>query len=42
MDSLASTNWMAVTNAPVLVNGLNAVILEPAAPQAYYRLRRMK
>ena len=39
-DSLSNTNWTAVTNSPVLVNGQNTVILEPAAGQRYYRLQR--
>jgi len=41
-DSLTSTNWAAVTNAPVLVNGQNTVILDPTAPQRFYRLQRIR
>jgi len=40
--SLTSTNWIAVTNAPVLVNGQNTVILDPAAAQNFYRLQRVQ
>jgi len=39
-DSLTSTNWTPVTNAPVLVNGQHTVILDPTAAQRYYRLQR--
>jgi hypothetical protein len=35
-------NWTPVTNTPVLVNGQNAVILEPAAAQKSYRLQRVQ
>ena len=41
-DSLTSTNWTVVTNAPVLVNGQNAVILDPTAVQSFYRLQRIQ
>ena len=41
-DSLASTNWTPVTNAPVLVNSQNTVILDPAAAQRFYRLQRVQ
>jgi hypothetical protein len=41
-DSLTSTNWTPVTNAPVLVNGQNIVILEPAAAQEFFRLQRVQ
>jgi hypothetical protein len=41
-DSLTSTNWTPVTNAPVLVNGQNTVILDPMAAQKFYRLQRVQ
>jgi hypothetical protein len=41
-DSLTSTNWTAVTNAPVLVNGQNTVILDPTAAHKFYRLQRVQ
>jgi hypothetical protein len=40
--SLSSTNWTPVTNAPVLVNGQNTVIVDPAAAQRFYRLQRVQ
>jgi hypothetical protein len=40
--SLTSTNWTPVTNAPVLVNGQNTVILAPTAAQKFYRLQRVQ
>ena len=41
-NSLTSTNWTPVTNAPVLVNGQNTVILAPTAAQKFYRLQRVQ
>jgi hypothetical protein len=41
-DSLSSTHWAPVTNAPVQVNGQNTVILEPTAAQQFYRLQRVQ
>jgi hypothetical protein len=42
-DSLSSTNWTAVTNAPVLINGQNTVVLEPpAGASGFYRLERVR
>jgi hypothetical protein len=41
-DSLTATNWTPVTNAPVLLNGLNTVVLAPAAAQKFYRLQRVQ
>jgi hypothetical protein len=41
-DSLSATNWTAVTNAPVLVDGQNTFILDPAASQRFYRLQRIR
>jgi len=38
-DSLATTNWVAVTNTPFPLNGKMAVILDPAARQKYFRLQ---
>lgn len=32
--------WTAVTNAPVVFNGQNTVILPPSNPQQYYQLRK--
>jgi len=39
-DSLTSSNWTAVTNGPVLLNGQNTVILDPTATQKFFRLQR--
>ena len=39
-DSLTAPNWTSVTNAPVLVNGQNTVILKPTAAQKFYRLQQ--
>lgn len=32
--------WTPVTNAPVVINGRNTVILPPASPQRFYQLRK--
>jgi hypothetical protein len=32
--------WTTVTNAPVVINGMNTVILPPASPQRFYQLRK--
>lgn len=32
--------WMPVTNAPVIINGTNTVILSPSGLQRFYRLRK--
>jgi hypothetical protein len=37
---LNSTNWLAVTNPPALINGQNTVLLAPSLPQGFYRLRK--
>jgi hypothetical protein len=39
-DSASATAWTSVTNAPVLVNGQNTVILDPTAAQKFYQLQR--
>jgi hypothetical protein len=41
-DSVTATNWTAVTNAPVLVNGQNTIILDPAASGKIYQLQRVQ
>jgi hypothetical protein len=41
-DSLISTNWTLVTNAPMLLNGQNTVILNPTAAQKFYRLQQVQ
>ena len=41
-DSLTDPTWTAVTNAPVLVNGQNTVIVEPTAAQKFYRLQQVQ
>jgi hypothetical protein len=41
-DSLTSPNWTAVTNAPVLANGKNTVVLEPTGAQKFFRLHRLQ
>jgi hypothetical protein len=33
--------WSPVTSAPVVINGLHTVILPPASPQRFYRLRKL-
>lgn len=38
-DSLASANWQAVTNTPVVLDGQPTVILGPEAAGRFYRLR---
>ena len=38
-DSLTATNWTDVTNTPFPLNGKTAVILDPSASQAFFRLR---
>jgi hypothetical protein len=38
---LNSTNWFAVTNAPVIMDGQNTVLVPPVTdPQQFYRLRK--
>ena len=37
---LNSTNWLAVSNAPVVIEGQNTVLDSVAYPQRYYRLRK--
>ena len=32
--------WTPVTNAPVVINGMNTVILPPSSPQRFYQLRK--
>jgi len=39
VDSLAQTNWAAVTNAPVALKGRAVVTLEPSAAPKYFRLQ---
>ena len=41
-DSLSSSHWTAVTNAPVLANGKNTVVLEPTGAQKFFRLQRVQ
>jgi hypothetical protein len=41
-DSLTSPDWSAVTNATVLVNGQNTVVLTPAGTQKFFRLQRVQ
>jgi len=41
-DSATSTNWVAATNTPVIINGQSTVILEPGATQQFYRLIQVK
>ncbi len=41
-DSLTSPDWSAVTNATVLVNGQNTVVLNPAGTQKFFRLQRVQ
>ncbi len=37
--NLATTNWLTVTNAPVITNGLNQVILTSTNIRQFYRLK---
>ena len=39
VNSLAKTNWLAVTNTPVLLNGNATVILDPSSAQNLFRLQ---
>ena len=39
-DTLSSTNWMIVTNAPTVVDGQRAVVPD-SNPQGFYRMRLM-
>jgi hypothetical protein len=39
VDSLAQTNWVAVTNRPVFLNGQTTVILSPSSAQKFFRLQ---
>jgi hypothetical protein len=32
------SNWVAVTNAPLLTNGVNQVVVSPVSPQTFFRL----
>ena len=32
--------WTPATNAPVVINGMNTVILPPSSPQRFYQLRK--
>jgi hypothetical protein len=32
--------WTPVTNTPVVINGMNTVILPPSSPQRFYQLRK--
>jgi hypothetical protein len=41
-DSVTSTNWTAVTNVPVIVNGQSTVILDPTTMQKFYRLQQVQ
>jgi hypothetical protein len=41
-DSLTSPDWSPVTNAVVLVNGQNTVVLTPAVAQKFFRLQRVQ
>ncbi len=34
--------WTPVTNAPVVINGMNTVILPPSSPQRFYQLRKIQ
>jgi hypothetical protein len=38
-DSLTTTNWTDVTNAPFSLNGKTAVFLDPSANQKFFRLQ---
>lgn len=37
--NVATTNWLTVTNAPVITNGLNQVILTSTNARQFYRLK---
>lgn len=38
-SELSTTNWVDVTNAPVVVSNRNQVVLSPSANSAFYRLK---
>jgi hypothetical protein len=38
-DTLPAANWAPVTNAPFSLNSQTAVLLNPSAPQQYFRLQ---
>jgi len=38
--NLSTTNWVAVTNAPAVVNGKNTVTNEVTNSATFYRLRK--
>ncbi len=40
-DSLTATTWTLVTNAPVLLDGQPAVVLDGTAAGRFFRLRRL-
>jgi len=42
INSLSNTNWMAVTNAPVVMGGQDIVIWEPTTRQKFFRLLRVQ
>lgn len=33
--------WSSVTNTPVIINGMNTVMLPPSSPQRFYQLRKI-
>jgi hypothetical protein len=41
-ESVTSTNWLPVTNQPVLVGGRHTVIQEPVEAKRFYRLQRVQ
>ncbi|MFZ0827595.1 MAG: hypothetical protein WAO02_09260 [Verrucomicrobiia bacterium] len=41
-DSLTTRNWTAVTNAPVVLNGQNTVIVQSTGAQKFYRLQQVQ
>jgi hypothetical protein len=40
-DSLSAAEWMLVTNAPVMLDGRPAVVLEAGASCRFYRMRKL-
>jgi hypothetical protein len=39
-DSLSASNWTAVTNTPVTLDGQPAVVLRPEAATKFFRMRK--
>ena len=38
-DTLTATNWVTVTNTPVVLDGRSAIISDQTQPIKFYRMR---